>query len=481
MRRRATLSAALAALCLAAPVASAQPEPAAPAAAAPAAGALGPEEVLRSAVQSHPWLVAAAQERPLAEGDLQSAEGAFDLTWRTRASVMPLGYYQNGHIDTVVERPTPLWGASVFAGYRMSRGAFPEYDGKLETNPYGEVRAGAMVPIWRNGPIDRRRASIERAEIGLSLADLAVAQQRIEVVRLAMSRYWDWVAAGRRLAIARMLLGVAVARDQGLAERVARGDIPDMERTDNRRAILQREQQVVSAERSLQQAALELSLFLRRADGAPVVPEPGRLPPGFPEPSAAAPAAEREIQGALSRRPELGRVERQREQARVERAWAENQLTPAIDVQVVGSKDLGDGGKTRKPFELSASVLVDIPIDVDLATGRVKAAGAQLDRLSAQRRFAIDRIQTDVRDAVSAIEAALQRVRIARGELDLARVLERGEREKLDLGDSSLLIVNLREQSTMDAALREIDALADYHKSRAAFEAATASQRTPLP
>jgi hypothetical protein len=38
--------------------------------------------------------------------------------------------------------------------------------------------------------------------------------------------------------------------------------------------------------------------------------------------------------------------------------------------------------------------------------------------------------------------------------------------------------VNLREQQTLDAAVREIDALADYHRARAALEAATAARAT---
>ena len=64
----------------------------------------------------HPLLDAAAQERGVAEGDLQSADGAFDLSWRARGTAIPLGGYPSGRLDTVLEAPTPWWGLSMFAG-----------------------------------------------------------------------------------------------------------------------------------------------------------------------------------------------------------------------------------------------------------------------------------------------------------------------------------------------------------------------------
>ncbi len=57
----------------------------------------------------------------------------------------------------------------------------------------------------------------------------------------------------------------------------------------------------------------------------------------------------------------------------------------------------------------------------------------------------------------------------------LAELLEEGEREKFTLGDSNQLIVNLREEATADAAVRQFDALADYRQSLATLQAAIGS------
>lgn len=461
---------------------------AAPTTAPPEAGPLSLDAVLRAVDRAFPLLQAARRDQDVADADLLSAEGAFDPALRLRGGGVGGGYYEYLRADAVVEQPTQLWGATLFAGYRIGRGVsyggIPNYYGHYETNDYGEVRAGVQIPLWRNGPIDRRRASIRRAELGRPIAALNVEQATLEYRRAATQRYWDWVAAGRRLAVARALLGIATARNAGLAERVARGDLPAIERVDNVRAVAQREGLVAAAERGLQQAAIELSLYLRDERGNAVTPTPAQLPDGLPEPVPLAGVAMRsEVDSAQARRPELRRLAAQRAQLEIERDLARNQTMPAVDVVVAASQDLGPGSYTRERPEVDAALVVDIPILNRVARGRVRAAEAGIARIEEQSRFARDRVNADVRDALSAVEAALQRHAAARREVEVAREVEAAERARFDLGDSTLLAVNLREQAAAEASVREIDARADYHRAVAAYRAATATQEalTPAP
>ena len=209
-------------------------------------------EVLRSAEEVFPSLVAARADLEGASGDLLTTAGAFDPIWRTRLWTAPISGYPHTRLDSVVEVPTPLWGASFFAGYRLGLGEIPIYYRERSTLSAGEVRAGALVPVLRNGPIDRRRANQARAELGQQLAGMAVSQQRLEISRLAAFRYWDWVAAGRRREIARSLLQLASDRDAQLATRAKAGDVPLFDRQDNQRALAQREALLVSAQRGVE-------------------------------------------------------------------------------------------------------------------------------------------------------------------------------------------------------------------------------------
>jgi outer membrane protein TolC len=436
-------------------------------------------DVVQSVEQRFPLIRAAEQERLAAEGERLAAAGGFDPSWKTNGVATPIGGYPSGRFDTVVEQPLPFWGSSVFAGYRLGLGNFAVYDGKLATNQYGEVRAGARINLLRDGPIDRRRASIQRAEIGVDVATRSVDQQRLDAVRLGSFRYWDWVGAGRKVAISQAWLDLARTRDTGLARRVETGDLAEMERQDNQRAIFQRTAHVVASQRTLEQSAIELSIYLRTETGAPVLPRTSQLPRQIPEPTAfdAARLAEAE-RLAIARRPDLARIELQRQQAEVEERLATNQRRPAIDFVIMGAKDLGPGDpKLDKPV-LEAGVMIDIPLLNRTATGRSNAASAQVGRIETQTQLLRDRIVADVRDAVSAILAASERVKATRAEVDLAQSLSVQEARRLELGDGHTLFVNLREQAALDASLRYVDALVDWHKAMAAYRAATAAPST---
>jgi cobalt-zinc-cadmium efflux system outer membrane protein len=441
------------------------------------------EGVLASVERHFPLIEAARRDQQAAEAELLSARGAFDPTVRTRLDGAPLGGYRNGRFDLLLDVPTPLWGTSLFTGYRVSFGKFADYDGKLETNQYGELRAGFAIPLLRNGATDRRRAGIARAELGVPVASTGIKQALLEAERAGSFRYWEWVAAGQRLRVAKLLLKLAEERDVATADRVRRGELARIERIDNQRAVLGRRGAVVTAERALQAAAIELSIYLRDERGEPILPDASRLPEQLPGPQPPAPepgsgAAARgadEASVALRNRPELERLRLVRAQLRIERDLARNQLLPAIDLLALVSQDFGPGSALRAPTVIEGGVSIDLPTLNRTARGRLRAAEAALARLDAQERFTRDRIRAELTDVLSAIAAARERVRVAREEVLLSREVEEAERTRFALGDSNLIFVNLREQATVEASLREIDALLDYHRALAAYRAVLAA------
>lgn len=434
-------------------------------------------EVLRSADELYPSIAAARAEVDAAQGEHLSAQGAFDPAWRTRFWTSPVSGYPQTRLDSVVEVPTPLWGTSFFAGYRYGAGDIPVYYRERETLSGGELRAGAVIPLLRNGPIDRRRATIARAELGQQLAGLTLEQQRLELGRLAAFRYWDWVAAGQRRELARALLKLAQDRDSQLAARAQAGEVPAFDRQDNLRALAQREALLVQAQRGVEQASFELSLFLRDEAGQPLQPVDARLPRSFPEPDRSLRAGA-SLDEALARRPDVKRLLAQKKQQEVELAFQKNQLLPGLDVGLAYTQDLGNTPRPEleplgKP-DLEVSAVLDVPLLFRAPLGRIQSARAGVTRLDAQLQLARDRVAVDVRDALSALGAAEERITFTRREVMVSVDLERGERTRFELGDSTLLFVNLREQAAAEARAREIDALADFHKAAAALRAALA-------
>lgn len=450
------------------PKLSLSPEPLPPSAQAPV---LTLDAVLKAAVRSFPGLVAAEQRKETAAGEQLAAEGGFDTTLKLASRWSVAGLYENRNYDVSIEQPTGLWGTTFFGGWRRGTGNYPVYEGKSATADDGEFRGGINVPLWRNGPIDRRRAQLAQSELGQLIAGHDYEAALLDLQRVVAARYWDWVFAGRRATVARELLAVAERRNQGVLDRIAAGDIPAIEATENERAILERRERLVASERLLEQTSIVLSLYWRDAHDEPRLPSPAQLPGGFPEPSTPdlmdLTAA---IDEARHRRPELRKLEQQRKQAEIERDLQQNQQAPGVDVSLVGAQDLGPtNNKLVNREEVYAGVTIDLPLQRRVAKGRTRAAEANLQRIAADYRLAGDRVAADVKDAFSAVRAAYRRVGIARQQREAARQLEEGERARFDLGDSSLLFVNLRELASGDAALAEAEALNAYFKAQADY------------
>ena len=429
------------------------------------------DEVIHSALQSFPAVLAASKRREMATGEKLAAEGGFDTIIKMYSRSSLAGQYQNENVDVGFEQPIEYWGATFFGGYRRGVGKYPVYEGKSETATDGEVRAGVLIPLWRNREIDRRRANLAQADLNQLIAGHEYDQQLLELERQATYRYWDWVLAGRRVGIARQLLQVAKARNEGLRDRIRLGDLPAIDATENQRAVVEREERLVAAERALEQAAIQLSLFLRTPEGETLLPSPEDLPQGFPKAKEHHHRSLEElIEDALLKRPEIKRIETQIRHAQVESQLVQNQRMPAVDLTISGAQDFGiSQSNLVNRSEFYAGVIIDMPVQQRVAEGKGIAAEANLSRLTADRQLAEDRVRNEIRDSVSAIKAAFKRISLADQQRTLARQLEEGEKTKYGLGESNLMLVNLRELATGDASMTYADALNSYHRALADF------------
>jgi len=446
-----------------------------------AAEALTLGEVFSSVDRAYPLLARALQERALAEAGLLEAQGGFDLKLKSKADTKQFGFYKNRVFDAYAEQPLQTWGADVYGGYERGTGNFGSWEGDRLSLDLGEWRSGLRLPLMRDREIDERRANLRAAGVDLEIADQSIDKQRLSIYKFAAKSYWEWVAAGRLRQVAIDILNLATERNSNLEETIAEGLVAPIELTDNRRAILQRQAALVSAERQLQGAAIELSLFLRDDAGNPVVPADDRLP-DFPEPvQLDQDRLLEDIERAASQRPELRGLLAKYRQLTIGRELAENQIKPQIDLIAEFSRDAGDGSITKTGNELKAGVAFELPWQRRKERGKLAAQDAKLSAISFELQFTRDRVTADVQDAALGVRAAFDRLQLVRDELEAARQLEQAERDRFDLGDSTLFVVNLREVATANAAAGVVKALADYQKAFVDYRGATADLLSGTP
>lgn len=435
--------------------------------------------VLKSVENHFPLLLAIGEERSIAAGQRLAAEGAYDTNLKARVMGQD-GTYNNSRFDISVEQLTPLNGMSFFGGYRLSTGDFPPYYGFYKTGDGGEFRGGVALPLLRNGPIDRQRAAVRQAQIAESLADPVIQRARLDFFRSASRIYWNWVASGEQFFVAQELLKLAQDRQSGFETQFQRGAIAEIIVIDNRRLIAERQGTLAMAERRLQQAAIELSLYLRDEAGEPMVVTVNQLPKILLSAKIDSPKSEKlesDLQTANSNRPELKRFELLRQRVNVDLQLAANQLLPSLTTGVAGHVDVGpmkrnSDGTPGDSQAIEGSIMFDMPLQFREAGGRQLQARALLMQLQLQEQYAREQIGAEVQDAISQLDRTQDRIKRAREEAQIAQQVTELEMTRFRVGQVTLLEVNLRELAAAGAKAKLIDAVADFYRARADFQAA---------
>lgn len=423
----------------------------------PPSGPLELAAVLRAVGDRYPPYLSALLERDLASGRLTQALGGFDANLTAKLGSQLQGYYEATTLQTLLEQPLTT-GDTIYGGYRISDGLLPAYD-KDRTQDDGQFVLGGRVPLLRDRGFDRRRASVKQARVDQQIAEPVIQRARIDFVRAASRAYWSWVAAGQRVAVAEELLQLAVLRVEGLQRAVERNFLAPIDVVDNERLIAQRRLFVVRAERQLQQAALELSLYWRDPSDAPIVPERTNLPPSPPLPIATSSTVSTDTTAALQQRPELRRLRFLADRSEVELALAENQALPNLDLVVEATHSPADspyGDIDRSGLFVGGEL--KWPLWRREALGRVEQVRTQLTRLQLESRFARDRIVNEIADAHSALTAAIGQLDNSRENREKAGQMVDAERRAFELGRSDLLRVQLREAQLADARIGEVEA-----------------------
>ncbi len=453
--------------------------------AAPATGQpLSLDEVLSSVETTFPLLIAALQERGVADGELVAALGAFDLSITGSALQTPAGYYDNYRADLKLEQQTAASGAKVFGGYKWGRGHFPEWFGDRQTYDGGAFQGGLLLPLLKGAPIDKKRADLYKARIARQQAEPNIQRARIEYVRQASRAYWDWVAASKTVRIGEDLLDIAVQRDALIAEQIELGQIVPIERIDNRRVLTSRQAKLVDFRRKSQATAIKLSLYYRDETGTPLLARIDQAPaefPAFDEPDAAL-LVEEGLAVAVNSRPEILHIQLARQRLGVDLDLARNSLLPEVDAIAQATQNVG--GPTDK-FDKSlptveAGVQFDVPLQRRQARGDIQKSTAALARLAQQLEYARNSVTVEVQEAVTNLVASYQQVDRTRESVVLAERMEQAERTRFALGQgtTTILVVNLREMATADARLLLVDETTQFFRAWADYRAAVGMGNT---
>lgn len=413
------------------------------------------DDVLQSVSRCYPQIKIARLEINKTRGEYITALGKFDPSLALNAASQPVGGYINNYGDTELNIPTLYNGVKLFGGYRNGQGNWPIYYQNYLTNSGGEYRAGLSLPLLRDRLIDKERTDLLTTRETIRMRQQDAAATKIKVYQEAIKAYWQWIQAGLQVRTFEKLKLLAEKRQKAIIKQANQGDLPKLAIAENLQQIVQREQLLNQGKMIYEQAAINLSLYYRDPKGNPKVPVNGELPPDVLEQPEH--PAENLLQ--LTQHPALKKLQNYSNIIKLKQQLAKNELLPNLDATAYTFKQNGTGGYPLLiPQAAMVGVSYKFPLFQREAKGKLMSARSELRQITIEKKFLFDRLKNELTNLFIGIKVYHHQVALLNKELHLATKVQDGETKKFYAGDSTLFLVNQREQTTAQVRLNWINA-----------------------
>lgn len=462
------------------------------------------EEVLARIELTHPLLRATGLERSQARAKVLKALGAWEprfrnevemdryVTWNlTNVAGIPVNL-TSGYSDSMLKVAHP-WGIEVFGGIRNGFGDRQTINGHISGNfgsmvaypqdlqlfwPQQMLIVGGAFNLLRGFMVNEEYAEFQQAELAGPQAEVKVAQKRQDLYLAGAVQYWDWQVAVKQADVVKRTLAVAEERYRMVEGRSKAGAVAPIDVVEAQEEVQRRREAAIAAQRKVEYEQYKLALFLWE-NGEPVTPRPEWAPEfqgETPLPSEEDVAAFK--LEAAEDRPEVRDLYIEARLNNIELKLAKNSLLPKLTFS--GGPSVGSlywiGG-----FGYNMQLRFSMPLFNRGARGKVLHAEAEQARLAYKQAYTERQVEIDVDNWLSAIVRARDRVKAATESLRLAKTLEEGERARFNMGATSVLFVNLRERTVVEAAYELYRAQADYAVARGGMLWAKGALSKPLP
>ena len=438
-------------------------------------------------LRGHPVAQQAQLVAEQARSDLRTAWGAFDPTVSATWDQKTFGgtqYYK--YFDAEVKIPLPI-GADVTLAFDRTMGRFSNPDRR--TVGEGTFAAGISIPLGQRIVTDERRNALQQAR---AARDAGAADQTAIVNKLLFSAakdYGAWYETWRRRAISEEGEALAQFRLEAVRRRVTNGESAPIDSLEALLEVQRRQVTRFEAEAAFYVATLGVTAYLWDDTGNPAA-LPADAIPGLDGVDRAGIDSTR-LAGLLDlatrRNPDLLKIQARVRQAEAQRLFTLQGLLPFAEAKLGGlaeqgtESDLGFFDGARLDNNYKAGLSIRSPLLFLKETGRFSAAGQRL----AFQRLEEDRlrrnVEFDAREAIfdlANLERLLDR---QTANVRNARLLRDAEQIRFDNGESTLLIVNIRERLVLDESIKLAALEAKIAGARGALVVATGDRTLLTP
>ncbi len=420
-----------------------------------------------------------------ARSDLRTAWGAFDPTVTASWDQKRFGgstYYN--YFDAEVKIPLPV-GADVTLAFDRTLGRYINPDRR--TVGGGTVEAGISIPLGQRLVTDERRNALAQAR---AARDAGAADQTAMVNKLlftAAKDYGAWYESWRRRLIAQEGELLAEFRLQGGRRRVANGESAPIDSIEALLEIQRRQVTRFEAEAAFYFATLDITAYLWDDAGRPTALPTDAKPvlDGIERSGMDSTQLDALLDIATRRNPDLLKLQARVKQAQAQRLFTTQGMLPFAEAKLsrLGESGADDLSPAMDGLDenYKAGLLIKSPLLFLRETGRFNAASQRLDFQRLEFERTRRNIEFDARAAIFDLSNLERLLGLQRANVRNARLLRDAEQIRYDNGESTLLIVNLRERLVLDESVKLAALEAKVAGARGALAVATGDRALLTP
>lgn len=407
-------------------------------------------------VKTHHPLIKQAQLR-LTEGEatLLKARGGFDPKIEVdydRKKFKDTEYYDQ--LNSTFKIPT-WYGVEFKANFEENTGEF--LDPSLDVPDGGLYSAGVSLSLARGLLVNERAASLRMAK---AFREQTRAERDLMVNKVlfdASTTYLIWLEAHNDALIYQNFLENARTRLNAVTRSVEAGDVPEIDATEASIAVLTRERLLADALLKRQKASLALSNYLW-IDGIPLELTDAMIPS---QPDIAYFEEVLNVESSVAmdfsaeNHPKLSAIDAKIKGLEIDRSLKRNNLLPKVELQYNFLSTEYDQISSFNTANYKAFLDVSFPLFLRKERGELRLSNAKLQNAEFERLTTILQIENEVEAAQTEIGSLQTQNDLMNEIVTRYQTMLQAEERKFELGESSLFLVNSREQKLIDARLKE--------------------------
>jgi outer membrane protein TolC len=434
------------------------------------ANQLKAEEVMTILKEFHPIIKNAITSVDISKAEILKARGNFDPQLKGYYGSKQLentNYYTDANYDLTI----PTWyGMDLVTGYQNIQG--DRTDNSQTTG--GVSYLGVHVPLIKNLVYDKRRAALDQAKIMNKIS--VYEQQSIinDISYEAIVAYWNWVKYYEYFKLLKQTVDVNLERIELVRKSCVLGERPYIDTVEAQTQLISFQIQMNDAYTEFLNAGNDLSVYLWTKEGKPYALPPNTIPTkswdNFVNYKNDNLVLENLIENGMKFHPILNIYQQKINYYTVDRKQKFQEILPKLDLNInMLNKGLSPVPSSIENYSIQENIAYGIKLDVPLrlsqGRGLLAAAKYKLSQSNLDYELKQKLVEVKIRNYFNDYLNTKKMVELQNLNFTNYTKLVKAEDMRFRNGESSLFLINSRENKALEAQEKLIDLKTKYFKT----------------